>query len=104
MRCGWFIVFHPSINLFVALFVADRHGESDASAHAAGPALHPDAPAVRLDDAARDGQSHSEAPRPSQARRALGGRAEEFVEDALAELRRYAAPFVFHRDRYHLIL
>src|SRR5262245_31359474 len=104
MRCDWFIMFHPSVNLFMSLFIADWHSESDVRAHTASPALHPDASAVRFDDAARYGQSHSQPPRPSQTICALGGRAEEFVKDALAQFRRNAAPLVLHRDHYHLIL
>jgi hypothetical protein len=100
MRCDWFIVSY----LFINIFITDRHSEGDARAQPGGPALHPDAPAVRFDDAARDSQSHSQSSRPPQTRRALGGGAEELVENALAQLRRYPAPFFMIRSFFFAYL
>src|SRR5262245_20819744 len=87
----------------VSLFVTNRYGESDACSGAPSAALHPDAPAVRFDDAARDGQAHSQPSRPSQTSRAIARRAEEFVENALAQMRRYPTPFILYGHPYHLV-
>src|SRR5262245_25261584 len=100
IRCGRLI----TLQMLVNLFVTDRNGESDPCAGAARAALHPDAPAVRFDDAARDGQAHSQSSRPSQTLGAVASRAEEFVEDALTQMRRYPAPFIFHSYQYQLVL
>src|SRR5262249_23126545 len=81
-----------------------RRCENDARSFSPRPALHPDASAMRFDDAARNGESHSQPFWSPQTRRAFAGRAEEFIEDALAKRRRYAAPFVLNGNHYHLIL
>src|SRR5947207_4343092 len=79
--------------------VADWKHDDDAAAAPSVAVLDVDAPAVCLDDALRDGESHPGPSGPGRARVAVAHGAEEFVEDALAQVRGDALPFVFDGER-----
>src|SRR5204863_9465361 len=66
--------------------------EGEAAARA-GPGLHPDPPAVALDDRPADGEPHPVAVSP-----VVVPRPGELLEDPLPVFRQYAGPFVGHRD------